>query len=286
MKYEVNSMKIGFIGAGKVGFSLGKYFAENGAELSGYYSRTESSAHEAAAFTGSKAFMSSEELVLASDAVFLTVPDSAIKETYNALPKELLCSRQICHCSGAMSAAETFPDIAEYGAKATSIHPLFPVSSKTESYRELSNAFFCIEGDCAAEWSAVLSGMGNPARIITSDIKSRYHAACSVASNLVCGLMAESAELLEQCGFTADEALSALEPLAMSNMKRIFAVGPTAALTGPVERNDVSTVKKHIACISGKNDSDIYRSVSKKLTEMAKERHPQADYTEMDKLLS
>ena len=53
-------MKIGFIGAGKVGFSLGKYFAENGAELSGYYSRTESSAHEAAAFTGSKAFMSSE----------------------------------------------------------------------------------------------------------------------------------------------------------------------------------------------------------------------------------
>ena len=71
----------------------------------------------------------------------------------------------------------------------------------------------------------------------------------------------------------------------MSNMKRIFTVGPTAALTGPVERNDVSTVKKHIACINGVNDFDIYRAVSKKLTEMAKERHPQADYTEMEKLL-
>ena len=150
---------------------------------------------------------------------------------------------------------------------------------------ELRNAFFCIEGGCAAEWSAILSDMGNPTRIIPSNIKSRYHAACSVASNLVCGLMAESAELLEQCGFTEEEALSALEPLAMSNMKRIFTVGPTAALTGPVERNDVSTVKKHIACINGGNDSDIYRAVSKKLTEMAKERHPQADYTEMEKLL-
>ncbi len=278
-------MKIGFIGAGKVGFSLGKYFSENGLEISGYYSRSESSARGAAAFTGSALFVSAEELVSSVDTVFLTVPDSTIKATYNSLPKELLCGRQICHCSGAMSVMETFPNIAEYGAKGTSIHPLFPISSKTESYKELSNAFFCIEGDCAGEWSAVLSGMGNPTRIITSEIKSRYHASCSVASNLVCGLMAESVELLEQCGFTADEALAALEPLAMSNMKRIFDVGPISALTGPVERNDVSTVKKHIACISGGTNADIYRAVSEKLTEMAKERHPQADYTEMEKIL-
>jgi len=277
-------MKIGFIGAGKVGVSLGKYFSENGMEISGYFSRTERSALEAAVFTGSELFVSAEELVSASDAVFLTVPDGAIKDTYLSLPKELLKGKQLCHCSGAMSAEEAFTNVAEYSAKGTSIHPLFPISSKTESYRELHNAFFCIEGGCAAEWSAILSDMGNPTRIITSDIKSRYHAACSVASNLVCGLMAESAELLEQCGFT-EEALSALEPLAMSNMKRIFTVGPTAALTGPVERNDVSTIKKHIACINDGNDSDIYRAVSKKLTEMAKERHPQADYTEMEKLL-
>ena len=32
-------MQIGFIGAGKVGFSLGRYFAENGLTVSGYYSR-------------------------------------------------------------------------------------------------------------------------------------------------------------------------------------------------------------------------------------------------------
>ena len=278
-------MKIGFIGAGKVGVSLGKYFSENGMEISGYFSRTERSAREAAEFTGSELFLSPEQLIIGSDAVFLTVPDSAIKETYSALPKELLSGRQICHCSGAMSAEEAFTNVAEYSAKGTSIHPLFPISSKTESYRELHNAFFCIEGDCAKEWSAILSDMGNPTRIIPSNIKSRYHAACSVASNLVCGLMAESAELLEQCGFTEEEALSALEPLAMSNMKRIFTVGPTAALTGPVERNDVSTVKKHIACINGENNSEIYRVVTKKLTEMAQKRHPESDYTEMESIL-
>ena len=31
---------IGFIGAGRVGFTLGRYFVENGLNVSGYYSRT------------------------------------------------------------------------------------------------------------------------------------------------------------------------------------------------------------------------------------------------------
>ena len=278
-------MKIGFIGAGKVGFSLGKYFAENGLEISGYYSRSESSAREAAHFTDSEFFLSAEELISASDIVFLTVTDGAIKETYLALPKALLYGKQLCHCSGAISAEDAFPDIAEYGVKGTSIHPLFPVNSKSESYKELKNSFFCIEGDCANEWKSIFSALGNPAHIIDSNIKTRYHAACCIASNLVCGLLEESAELLEQCGFTADEALSALEPLAMSNIRRIFAVGPTDALTGPVERNDVSTVKKHIACISGENNSEIYRAVTKKLTEMARKRHSESDYTEMESIL-
>ena len=43
-------MKTGFIGAGKVGFSLGKMFAESGLPLTGYYSRQREAAQEAAAF--------------------------------------------------------------------------------------------------------------------------------------------------------------------------------------------------------------------------------------------
>ena len=42
-------MKTGFIGAGKVGFSLGKMFAESGLPLTGYYSRQREAAQEAAA---------------------------------------------------------------------------------------------------------------------------------------------------------------------------------------------------------------------------------------------
>ena len=47
-------MKIGFIGAGKVGFTLGRYFSMDGIDVTGYYSRTSRSAMEAAEFTGTR----------------------------------------------------------------------------------------------------------------------------------------------------------------------------------------------------------------------------------------
>ena len=43
---EVISIKIGFIGAGKVGFSLGKYLKVNKITVTGYYSRNEDSSKE------------------------------------------------------------------------------------------------------------------------------------------------------------------------------------------------------------------------------------------------
>ena len=42
---------IGFIGAGRVGFTLGRYFVENGLNVSGYYSRTYEHAVSASQFT-------------------------------------------------------------------------------------------------------------------------------------------------------------------------------------------------------------------------------------------
>ena len=75
-------MNVGFIGAGKVGFSLGKWFAHNGVTVTGYWSRRRESAGEAALFTGTQAFDSTEALVRASDVIFLTVPDGMIPTVF------------------------------------------------------------------------------------------------------------------------------------------------------------------------------------------------------------
>ena len=279
-------MKIGFIGAGKVGFSLGKYLSVNGIGLSGYYSRNLNSAEEAAEFTGSKAFSTPGELIRESTVIFITVPDGAITDVFNNIRELGISGKLICHCSGALSAGEAFPDISTSGAQGLSIHPLFPVSSKYDSYKELRNAFFCLEGDRADEWRDILTSLGNPVRIIDGSVKVRYHAACAISSNLVCALAAESVSLLKECGFTADEALQALRPLAMSNISKVFEAGPVSALTGPVERNDVSTVSKHLKCFGTDEERELYTAVSRKLTEVASEKHPETDYSELSKLLS
>ena len=71
----------------------------------------------------------------------------------------------------------------------------------------------------------------------------------------------------------------------MSNIKRILAVGPEEALTGPVERNDAAIVSRHIQCMDNDTDRSMYKAVSRKLVEIAQHKHPEADYSEMKNLL-
>lgn len=281
-------MNIGFIGAGKVGFSLGKYFTAHGINVIGYYSQKSESAKDAAEFTGSEQYSNVSELIKDSSVIFLTVPDSTIKQVYDTIKHMSISGKQICHCSGSMTASETFPDISEYGAYGYSIHPLFPVSDKYSSYTGLNDAFFCIEGDIEYlnEWESFFNKIGNRVRIISSETKREYHAACAVSSNLVCALVYESISLLKKCRFTEEETLIALRPLVIQNIKNIFEVGPVAALTGPVERCDTSTVIKHLECINDKQDRKIYKSISLKLIELAQKKHPDTNYEYMKQILS
>lgn len=281
-------MKIGFIGAGKAGFSLGKYFADGGGIVTGYCSLHEDSARAAAEFTGSRYFGELGELLEESGAVFLTVPDGAIRSVYDELCRYDITGRQICHCSGVMTAAEAFPDIRRRGAYGYSIHPLFPFNSKLESYGKMAGAFFCLEGDTEhlGEWRSFLEGMGLRAQVIDGAKKARYHAACAISSNLVCALVEESVELLTGCGFTRETALEALSPLIRQNTENILQFGPTAALTGAVERCDTETVKKHLGCFPTAKEREMYRAVSEKLTDLAKTKNLQTDYSELEKLLT
>ncbi|MGN0732868.1 MAG: DUF2520 domain-containing protein [Emergencia sp.] len=335
MKMVGDDMKVGFIGAGKVGFSLGKFFAENSGavqassrnaqaagqnaealgqhvqaagrnaealgqhvqaagqdsdneiQVTGYYSRHAESAREAAEFTNSKCYEDVELLVEESDAIFLTVPDGAIKSTYDRIKVFDISNKHICHCSGALSSAEVFNDVRERGACGYSIHPLFPVSDKLNSYQEMPDAFFCLEGegDGIRFWESYIKTHCRGSKLIDGKSKVKYHAACAIASNLYCALMQESLELLGECGFDRGEALAALSALIESNVKHILEDGPVQALTGPVERGDACTVEKHIKCLDRKTDRELYLAASRKLTEVARAKNPDRDYSGLDRVL-
>ena len=273
-------MKIGFIGAGKVGFSLGKYFHEQGFALAGYYSRTFQSAAEAAAFTASDAYGNRSELVKASDVLFLTVPDGAIAAAYAAVCQQPIQGKIICHCSGALTAASAFPDIEQRGAAGFAVHPLVAVSSRKTSYRELADVFFTLEGTAArfAEMQAWLTRAGLHVQPIAAAAKAKYHCAAAIASNQVAALFAQSQQLLEDCGFTPEDARAALGPLFLGNARHVAEAGPVAALTGPVERADLGTVKKHLKTLPADDDRLLYLLLSARLLRIARQKHPARDY--------
>lgn len=283
---RLDECRIAFIGAGKVGFSLGKFFADNGVHVTGYYSRHVESARQAAEFTNSTLYEDIESLVAGNDVIFLTVPDGEIKSVYSRIRGFDIVDKHICHCSGSMTAREAFPDIEQYGAEGYSIHPLFPVSDKLTSYRELSDAFFCLEGDSdrIQMYQNFFGEHCAGAKIISDENKSKYHAACVVASNLYCGLMKLSLELMSECGFEEGEALQALSPLVTSNLKHIISDGPVRALTGPVDRGDIGTINRHLDCLNPGCDSELYMAATKKLLDIAKIKNPDRDYSDFDEL--
>ena len=284
--------KIGFIGAGKVGFSLGKYISEKAGdayEVYGYFSRDPASARAAAAFAGGQAFGAAEELAAGCDLLLLTVPDDQIESTWlrlrNALPPGSLL---VGHCSGCLDSS-IFHSTPEDPASALafgSIHPIIAIHDRETAYQKLPSAYFTIEGDDAfIEFSkSLLTSLGNPFSTIQAENKIRYHAASVMVSNLVNALTAEGMNTFKECGLDEEFAEKAWRALFLENAQNIVSIGPVLALTGPVERADAATVEKHLNALTGET-KEIYRLLSLKLTETAQLKNPNRDYTELRKIL-
>ena len=293
--------KIGFIGAGKVGFSFGRHIYERaGASYSvvGYYSNSPESANAAALFAGGKAFNTVNELAEECDLLLLTVPDGQIADAWISLKnkiesapikdnkqKRLLC---IGHCSGLYDSNifERPTGQTRYEYAFGSIHPIMAIHDKETAYQKLQDSYFTIEGDAAfIDFTEdLLANLKNPFSTIDADFKTLYHAASVMVSNLVCALTYEGIEVFKACGLDDEFAENAWRSLFLGNANNIASLGPVLALTGPMERADITTIKKHLDALSG-DARDIYLSLSRVLIETAQLKNPDRDYSELRKLL-
>jgi predicted short-subunit dehydrogenase-like oxidoreductase (DUF2520 family) len=281
-------MKIGIVGAGRVGFSIGKYLSERQSDMSviGYYDTIRNNAVEAAQFTGTESFQDLERLVELSDTLFITTPDGIIAQAWDCIKEMSLTNKIICHFSGSLSSV-VFSGMEETGASGCSIHPMLAFSDKYSSYQQLEKAFFTIEGDAKAVevMSHHLKSLGNTVCPINGDKKALYHTAASILSNQVVAVLDTGYRLLAECGFSRDDAIKASEHLVRGNVENVIRQDTVQALTGPIDRGDVSTVQKHLAALNGE-DKEMYCILGKKLVEIAQVKNPDRDYSEMLRLLS
>lgn len=257
---------------------MGKYFTEHNLCVSGYYSQNFQSSKEAALFTGTKYYKTIEEIVRESDTLFLTVPDGAIHKVYSEMTGSDIRGKILCHCSGAMS-SEVFDGIRERGAFGYSVHPIYAFSDKRKSYQEISNVYFTIEGDPEhmEELIDLFHALGNKTEILDKTEKVRYHLASVFASNLVVGLYDYASDILESCGLSREFSKEALLPLFLGNAQAIGTNGVIGALTGPVERNDVETVRKHLDALKGV-EREIYVNLSKRLVKISELKNAERNY--------
>ena len=280
-------MNIGIIGAGKVGVSVGRYLKDNNIQISGFYDIDSDNAAFAAQFTQTDCFSDLEELVKLSDTLFITTPDNVIGSVWDCIKNKNMSVKNkiVCHFSGALS-SDVFTDSQSTGAGVCSIHPMLAFSDKLTSYRIPANTFFAIEGDetAVSALKSLFESLGNTVCRIDKSKKSLYHTAASVLSNELVALLDLGYSLLEQCGFSRDDAVGATKNLVSGNVKSVLENGCVKALTGPVERNDLQTVKKHVESLNGE-DRQIYILLAKRLVKLAKVKNGNRDYAEMSEFL-
>jgi predicted short-subunit dehydrogenase-like oxidoreductase (DUF2520 family) len=81
---------------------------------------------------------------------------------------------------------------------------------------------------------------------VSEEARIAYHAAASIASNLLVALEESAADLLAKAG--VEDGRELLAPLVLRSAANWAERGPDA-LTGPIARGDVETVERHRAAL-------------------------------------
>jgi predicted short-subunit dehydrogenase-like oxidoreductase (DUF2520 family) len=204
--------------------------------------------------------------------VLLAVPDSALPEVAYDLshtgPPPLGCA--VFHLSGALS-TEVLAPLHAVGYAVGSLHPLQAVADPWLSGDRFMGTAFAIAGEPAAIAAArrLVNLLNGRPLLIAPARRPIYHAAAVVASNYFVALVAFAVRLMEEAGVSESEAVPALLPLIRGTLDNLEQLGVPAALTGPIPRGDVDTVRLHLARLS-EEDRVLYCALGSELLRLSR----------------
>lgn len=197
-----------------------------------------------------------------SEAVLLCVPDSAIGAACSALAAAVPPLRFVGHSSGALGLEALSPAL-EAGAHTFTMHPLQTVP---DGDADLTGAACAVSGSSleALELATDLATrLGMAPFELPEGARAAYHAAASIASNLLVALEESAAELLGRAG--VENGREILAPLVLRTAANWAERGPRA-LTGPIARGDEATVELHMGALGEIHPEllDAYRALAER----------------------
>jgi predicted short-subunit dehydrogenase-like oxidoreductase (DUF2520 family) len=244
-----SEMSIGFIGAGKVATAFGRYLRLQGVHISGYFDRHEEKVVHACRGTHSRVCRNGAEVAAACEILLITTRDDQIQSVCQDLVQQqaLTARHMVGHMSGA-HASTILSEAARTGAAVFSLHPLQAFAQEEQSLADLPHTWFSLEGNDPRlkAIEKILEKTGNKFFRIRPEAKSLYHLSACIFSNYLVTLMSCGMEALAQSGIRPQDGLQAMLPLIRGTIDNTARLGPAKALTGPIARGDVTTVRRHL----------------------------------------
>jgi predicted short-subunit dehydrogenase-like oxidoreductase (DUF2520 family) len=253
------------LGAGRMGQGLA--LALRGAEVFLVSRRSHQVAAGLRLHTGTRA-----QAVARTGVVLLAVPDDAVTSLAAELAAEgaVGADHTVLHLSGLLDRRALSP-LTDTGAALGSFHPLQTIADPAAAPERLAGAYAGLEGDRRAVevGSRLAETLGMVPVELSAAGKATYHAGAAIVANYTTALFAVAERLAREAGVPAETAARLYLPLLRGTSANLDA-GPVAALTGPVRRGDVQTVRAHLAVLRG-TDAQLYRVLGAEALRLARQ---------------
>lgn len=268
-------MRIGIIGAGKVGISIGHVLQRKGFHVTTVSDVTGKNAFDRARpYLGADVLYTTDNVSAAeaSDIIAITTQDGFIKDVAAEIAEKgkSLEGKLFFHTSGAHPSSILKP-LDERGAVLGSLHPLQTFPDIDSAIHVLPSTYIFVEGTVHALPRLEILGksIGLTTVPIEGDDKVYYHLSAVFVCNLLCALLYAGEGIMKRINI----GLEPFFPIIRATLENIESRGPLMSLTGPIIRGDTGTVEDHIRAMDDMEiHKRIYKALSLSALDMAKKR--------------
>lgn len=246
--------RFGIIGAGRVGAVLGARLAAAGHCVHAASARSAASRLRVETLLPEVAITEPADIAATCDVVFLAVPDDELIAVCEALANIAQPGQIYCHTSG-RHGLDALTAITRTGARAIAMHPAMTFTGTTVDV-DRSCVFGLTAEDADRKFAErLVADLGGTTMWVADSDRSLYHTAMAHGANHLVTLVSQAMDLLRTAG--AADPSAVLRPLLTAALDNTLAYGD-AALTGPVARGDITTLRAHAdALASAAIDDDI-----------------------------
>ncbi|MEZ5093196.1 Rossmann-like and DUF2520 domain-containing protein [Nocardioides sp.] len=250
----VGPLRIGVVGAGRVGAVLAAALRAAGHEIVAVAGESDASRRRVDALLPGVDVDKPSAVARACDLLLLTVPDDMLHNVVTVLADSgaLRAGQYVVHTSGRHGLAVLEP-ATRVGARPVAMHPAMTFTGTDVDLPRLPGCTFGVTVGAAERAMAerLVADLGGRCMWVPEEHRTLYHAALAHGANHLVTLVSEAIGLLAAAA--ADnpdlDPAATLRPLLSAALDNALVAGD-AALTGPIVRGDVNTVRAHLADIA------------------------------------